>query len=140
MSKKKVVGVGGVFFKAKDPGALNQWYSEHLGLKTNQYGALFEFRNSEEPDQMNYLQLSPFSEETRYFAPSHKQFMINFRVENLEGLLEELKAAGIKQIGEIMKESYGSFAHIMDPEGNKIELWEPVHKVFEDMARDDANK
>ena len=136
MSVKKVVGVGGVFFKCKDPKAMNSWYTEHLGMKTNEYGALFEFRNTEDPSQRNFLQFSPFSQTTKYFEPSEKDFMINFRVENLEALLDELKEAGIEQVGEIMREDYGLFAHIMDPEGNKIELWQPIHDVFETMASD----
>ena len=113
---KKVVGVGGIFFKSKDPKTMNAWYTEHLGLRTNEYGALFEFRNSQQPDQRNYLQFSPFTESTTYFEPSEKDFMINFRVEDLDGLLEELKASGIQQVGEVMREEYGLFAHIMDPE------------------------
>lgn len=140
MKKGRATGIGGVFFKSKDPAALNSWYTQHLGLKTNPYGALFEFRNSLDTEQRNYLQLSPFPESTDYFSPSSREFMINFRVENLDALLEQLREAGIQQVGEIMRESYGNFAHIMDPEGNKIELWEPIHDVFKDMAGDDVNR
>jgi predicted enzyme related to lactoylglutathione lyase len=137
---KRVVGVGGIFFKSNDPKAMNAWYSKHLGLKTNEYGALFEFRNAEIPDQKNYLQLSPFSQQSKYFEPSTKDFMINFRVDDLEALLVELKAEGVQQVGDIMREEYGLFAHILDPEGNKIELWQPIHDVFEKMAGDDTNR
>ncbi len=131
---KKVVGIGGIFFKCKDPNAMNQWYEDHLGMTGNGYGVNFEFRNSDKPEEKNYLQLGTFKESTTYFEPSEKDFMINFRVENLEELLVELKASGIQQIGETMKESYGLFAHIMDPEGNKIELWQPFHDEYEKMS------
>jgi predicted enzyme related to lactoylglutathione lyase len=140
MGNKKVTGVGGVFFKSRDPKKLNAWYSEHLGIKTNEYGALFEFRNSEDPSVKSYLQFSPFAESTTYFAPSEKDFMINFRVADLESLLVELKAADIEQVGETVRESYGLFAHIMDPEGNKIELWQPIHSEFEKLAGEDTNR
>lgn len=139
MSKKKVVGVGGIFFKCRDPKAMNEFFTRHLGMKTDQYGSLFEFRNTDDTSQKNYLQLSPFPADTKYFDPSDKPFMINFRVENLEELIEELREAGVEIVGEIMRENYGLFAHILDPEGNKIELWEPVHSEFEKLAGDNTN-
>lgn len=139
MSSKKVTGVGGIFMKCKDPSAMNKWYENHLGLKSNGYGVLFEFRNSDDPEQKEHLQLGTFKEDTTYFEPSKKDFMINFRVEHLESLLEELKASGIQQIGETMRESYGLFAHIMDPEGNKIELWQPFHVEHEKMVENETN-
>ncbi|HNP17250.1 MAG TPA: VOC family protein [Fulvivirga sp.] len=133
MSKKKVTGIGGIFFKSKDPKTINEWYNKHLGLVTNEYGSLFEFRQSDEPDKKGFLQWSPFEEKTKYFEPSQKEFMINFRVENIEGLVAELKAAGVNVVDEIETYEYGKFVHIMDPEGNKLELWEPVDQVFDDM-------
>ena len=140
MSAKKVVGVGGIFFKCKDPDAMNGWYEKHLGMTGNGYGVLFEARNSDNPAQKDYLQLGTFKENTSYFAPSKKDFMINFRVEDLESLLIELKASGIEQIGKTMKEPYGLFAHIMDPEGNKLELWEPIHDEYAKMVGDKITK
>jgi predicted enzyme related to lactoylglutathione lyase len=122
---KKVTGIGGIFFKTKDPKKMKEWYQKHLGLKTDEYGTLFESRNSDNPDKKEYLQWSPFSEDTKYFAPSKKEFMINYRVANLEKLLEELSKAGVEIVGKMETYEYGKFAHIMDPEGNKIELWEP---------------
>jgi predicted enzyme related to lactoylglutathione lyase len=127
---KRVTGIGGVFFKSKDPESQRNWYRDHLGLKTDEYGSLFEFRDIDEPETKGYLQWSPFSETTTYFEPSEREFMINYRVENLEWLLGELAKEGVEVVGEMQSFSYGKFAHIMDPEGNKIELWEPVDEGF----------
>jgi predicted enzyme related to lactoylglutathione lyase len=129
-SNKKVTGIGGIFFKTKDPKKMKSWYKKNLGLITNEYGSVFEFRSTDEPNQKGYLVWSPFSQDTKYFDPSKKEFMINYRVENLVELLEQLKKEGIEIIGEMEEYDYGKFAHIIDPEGNKIELWEPVDKVF----------
>lgn len=127
---KKVTGIGGIFFKTKDPEKMKAWYQKNLGLKTDEYGSLFEFRNADEPEKKEYLQWSLFSENTKYFAPSEKEFMINYRVADLEKLLEELAREGVEIVGEMETYEYGKFAHIMDPEGNKIELWEPIDSVF----------
>ena len=135
---KKVTGIGGVFFKCKDPNVMKTWYSQQLGLKTDDYGAPFVFRNFDRPDEVNFLQWSPMKDDTTYFKPSEKQFMINYRVENIENLIEELKANGVEVVDEIESFEYGKFVHIMDPEGNKIELWEPVDKVFDDMYDDES--
>lgn len=135
MSKqKRVTGIGGIFFKCKNPENMKKWYGTHLGLMVNEYGSLFEFRHVDEPDKKGYLQWSPFSQETKYFEPSEKEFMINYRVENLEALLEDLKKEGVEVVGELESYEYGKFAHILDPEGNKIELWEPVDEVFTKMS------
>ncbi|MEQ8574620.1 MAG: VOC family protein, partial [Fulvivirga sp.] len=88
---KKVTGIGGIFFKAEDPAKMKEWYSKNLGLLTNEYGSLFEFRDSDNPDSKGYLQWSPFDVKTKYFEPSQKEFMINYRVENLEGLVADFK-------------------------------------------------
>lgn len=127
---KKVTGIGGIFFKCQDPDKMKEWYNQQLGLVTDQYGSLFEFRHADDPDQKGYLQWSPFSQDTKYFEPSKKDFMINYRVENLEGLVKELKKNGVTVVDEIEKLEYGKFVHILDPENNKIELWEPVDNVF----------
>ena len=127
---KRVTGVGGVFFKAEDPEKLRDWYRDHLGLVTNEYGSLFEFRSTDNPEEKGYLQWSPFSAGTKYFEPSKKDFMINYRVENLERLIEQLRAEGVTILDTIESYEYGKFAHIIDPEGNKIELWEPVDTEF----------
>ena len=130
---KRVTGIGGIFFKCKDPDHMKNWYNENLGLVTNEYGSLFEFRSSDNPDQKGYLQWGPFSDKTEYFKPSKKEFMINYRVENLVGLLDDLKEKGVEIVGEIEEYEYGKFAWIVDPEGNKLELWEPIDKVFTDL-------
>jgi predicted enzyme related to lactoylglutathione lyase len=131
---KRVTGIGGVFFKSADPAKVREWYHQHLGFKVNEYGSLFEWRSADEPTQKAYTQWSPFSQNTDYFQPSKKDFMINFRVENLEKLVELLKKEGVEVVDEIETYDYGKFVHIMDPEGNKIELWEPVDSVFTETS------
>jgi acetyl esterase/lipase/predicted enzyme related to lactoylglutathione lyase len=130
----KVTGIGGIFFRSKDPVQAREWYGKNLGLAINQYGSSFEFRNANRPDEINYLQWSPFNEKTTYFNPSEKEFMINYRVQNLVGLVKKLKENGVTIVDEIEKFDYGKFVHIMDLEGNKIELWEPVDHVFTQMG------
>ena len=119
---KKVTGIGGIFFKCKDPKEMRNWYNKNLGLVTNEYGSTFEFRLADEPDKRAFSQWSRFAEDTKYFAPSEKKFMINYRVENLENLVKELKEEGVTICDEIETYDYGKFIHIMDTEGNKIEL------------------
>jgi predicted enzyme related to lactoylglutathione lyase len=138
MTMKKVTGIGGIFFKCKDPEKLNEWYHKHLGLNTTKYGTSFEWRQGEDPSKYGSTQWSPFSEKTSYFEPSAKEFMINYRVENLEWLLEELKKEGVTVIDEIETVEYGKFVHIMDIEGNKIELWEPVDEAYDKVAGEQA--
>jgi predicted enzyme related to lactoylglutathione lyase len=128
---KKVTGIGGIFFKCKDPNQMNEWYKTHLGLNTTQYGVSFEWRPLDEPTKKATTQWSAFSDTTKYFEPSTKEFMINYRVENLEELMGELKAAGVTILDEIATYEYGKFLHILDMEGNKVELWEPVDETLE---------
>ncbi len=130
----KVTGIGGIFFRTKDPSAVKEWYGKNLGLSLDEWGSAFEFRNANRPDEINYLRWSPFDEGTDYFDPSEKQFMINYRVQNMEGLVRKLKESGVTIVDEIEEYEYGKFVHIMDPEGNKIELWEPVDRVFTEMG------
>jgi predicted enzyme related to lactoylglutathione lyase len=122
---KRVTGIGGIFFKSKDPARLKDWYRTHLGLDTDKYGTAFEWRQGADPSQKGFLQWSPFAETTKYFEPSARDFMINYRVENLEALVEDLKREGVTILDEIESFDYGKFVHILDFEGNKIELWEP---------------
>ncbi|QIP15419.1 VOC family protein [Spirosoma aureum] len=122
---KRVTGIGGLFFKAEKPDELRNWYGTHLGFQTDQYGATFEWRHADDAEQKGYTQWSTFAKDSTYFAPSSKDFMVNFQVENLTELLAVLKAEGVTVIGEIEEYDYGKFGWIMDPEGNKIELWEP---------------
>jgi predicted enzyme related to lactoylglutathione lyase len=123
---KKVTGIGGIFFKTKNPQQIKEWYGKHLGFNIDPYGTMFETRNIDNPEKKTYTVWSPFKEDTNYFEPSTKEFMINYQVENLEALLKVLQSEGIEPIGEMQVYEYGKFAHIMDPEGNKIELWEPA--------------
>lgn len=123
---KRVTGIGGVFFKCKDKDAINNWYKTHLGLNTTPYGVAFEWLEKDKPEEVGMTNWSPFPETTKYFEPSEKQFMINYRVADLEALVVELKKEGVTIVDEIETYDYGKFVHILDPEGNKIELWEPV--------------
>jgi predicted enzyme related to lactoylglutathione lyase len=122
---KKVTGIGGIFFKCKDPKKVNEWYKTHLGIDAGQYGASFEWRHDEDPTKKGITQWSTFTETTKYFEPSAKDFMINYRVENLEALVEQLKNEGVTIVDKIEASDYGKFVHIIDVEGNKVELWEP---------------
>ena len=128
MSNKepKVIGIGGILFKSKNPEKTKEWYQENLGLPTDQWGTMFKSRDIDKPDQVNYLQWSPFDKKTDYFDPSKKEFMINYRVQNIEEFVKVLKDKEITVLDEITEyDGIGKFVHILDPEGNKIELWEP---------------
>ena len=128
MSNKepKVIGIGGILFKSKNPDKTKKWYQENLGLPTDQWGTMFKSRDIDNPDQVNYLQWSPFDKKTDYFDPSKKEFMINYRVQNIEEFVKVLKDKEITVLDEITEyDGIGKFVHILDPEGNKIELWEP---------------
>jgi predicted enzyme related to lactoylglutathione lyase len=131
--KKRVTALGGIFFKCLNPDLIRDWYGRHLGISTDQYGTSFEWRESDNPEEKGYTVWSPFKADTKYFDPSPKEFMINFRVENLEELVKALKTEGVNVVDEIETFEYGSFVHIMDPEGNKIELWEAKDTAYEKM-------
>ncbi|MEM9858695.1 MAG: VOC family protein [Bacteroidota bacterium] len=135
MTKNKVTGIGGIFFKTPNPNKIKAWYAKHLGLKTDEYGSLFEFRLADDPDSKGYLQWSPFEEKTTYFEPSQKDFMINYRVENLIELVEELKNSGVTILDKIEEYEYGKFVHILDPDNNKVELWEPIDTAFDKESK-----
>jgi len=127
---KKVTGIGGIFFKTKDPKKISDWYGDNLGLVINPYGSVFEFRQGASPDKKGYTVWSPFKDDTDYFAPSEEPYMVNYRVADLKALIDGLREKGVKIVGEIEEFEYGKFAHILDPEDRKIELWEPVDEVF----------
>jgi len=131
---KKVTGIGGIFFKCKDPNKMMDWYQKHLGLNTNKYGAVFEWRQGADTTKKGFTQWSPFTEKTKYIEPSERDFMINYRVENLEALVEELKKEGVIITDTIETVNYGKFVHIMDIEGNKVELWEPNDIEYEKLG------
>lgn len=124
---KKVTGIGGVFLKAKDTRALAAWYDRHLGFSfgENLY-VTFKWINENNPEVPGSTVFAFFKQDSKYFDPSSSSFMINFRVKDLKALMEQLKEEGVEIVGEIAEEENGKFGWIMDPEGNKIELWEPV--------------
>lgn len=123
---KKVTGIGGVFFKCKDPNKVNEWYKTHLGLNITPYGVSFEWYEDAEGKKKGLTQWNLFDEKTKYFEPSTKDFMINYRVENLEALVEELKKNGVTIADKIETYDFGKFVHIIDVEGNKVQLWEAM--------------
>jgi predicted enzyme related to lactoylglutathione lyase len=131
---KKVTGIGGIFFKCKDPKKMREWYETNLGLNTNDYGAVFEWRQGADTTKKGFTQWSPFTEKTKYFEPSTKDFMINYRVDNIEGLVDQLRKSDVIITDKIQTVEYGKFVHIMDIEGNKIELWEPNDIEFEKLG------
>jgi predicted enzyme related to lactoylglutathione lyase len=129
---KRVTGLGGVFFKTSDPEKTKAWYDKHLGMTMSEYGFAFEWEevgneNAKAPATTAW---SPFAKNAKYFEPSEKPFMFNYRVENLVELLKALKEEGVQIVGEMREYPYGKFGWIMDPDGNKIELWEPKDDGF----------
>ena len=123
----KVTGIGGIFFFSDNPKETKEWYAKNLGLEINEWGtSSFESRNVHKPEEINTLQWCPFKTGSEYFVPSKKEFMINYRVQNIEGLTKKLQENGVTIVDEIQTFDYGKFIHIMDAEGNKIELWEPI--------------
>ena|SRR5688500_5345118 len=123
---KRVTGIGGIFFKTNDPEALTRWYQEHLGIELDPQGYVsFEWRDKDDPSHKGSTAWAPFPADTDYFKPSSKPFMINYRVENLDYVLEQLRKEGVTVEDRIQNEPYGRFAWLTDPEGNRIELWEP---------------
>ena len=131
---KRVTGIGGIFFKCQNPDKIKAWYKTHLGLDTDQWGTNFEWRQAADATQKGFTQWSPFAEKTNYFEPSSKEFMINYRVENLEMLVEELRKEGVIILDQIETFEYGKFVHILDVEGNKIELWEPYDLEYDKIV------
>ncbi len=128
---KRVIGLGGIFFKCKDVEQLKTWYGKHLGLQIGDFGTTFEWRQVEDPAKKGITVWSPFGASTTYFEPSPKEFMINYRVANIEWVVQQLKAEGVTILDEIQSFDYGKFVHILDPEDNKIELWEANDVGFE---------
>ncbi|MCD6068786.1 MAG: glyoxalase [Bacteroidetes bacterium] len=122
----KVTGIGGIFFFSDNLKETKEWYTKNLGIEINDWGSSgFESRNINRPDEINSLQWKPFKKGDEYFSPSKKDFMINYQVQNIEGLVNKLKENGVTILDSIATYDYGKFVHIMDAEGNKIELWEP---------------
>jgi predicted enzyme related to lactoylglutathione lyase len=123
---KRVIGIGGIFFKARDPQRMYEWYAQHLGIKGKPgQGAMFHWRRADDPKQETVTVWSVFPQDTKYFAPSGAAFMINYQVEDLDAVLKALHAEGVTIDPKRQDDEYGKFAWIIDPEGNRIELWEP---------------
>ena len=125
---KRVTGIGGLFFKTKDQKSTKDWYKKHLGFNTDDWGCTFKWKDTQGKDCTT--QWSPFEKKTDYFEPSKKEFMFNYRVENLVELIKTLKEEGVTVVGEIEEFDYGKFGWILDNDGNKIELWEPIDSAF----------
>ena len=122
----KVTGVGGIFFLSDNLQKTKEWYINNLGIEINDWGSSsFESRNINRPEEIISLQWKPFKKGDEYFSPSKKDFMINYQVQNIEGLIEKLKENGVTILDNLETYDFGKFIHIMDEEGNKIELWEP---------------
>jgi catechol 2,3-dioxygenase-like lactoylglutathione lyase family enzyme len=121
---EQVTGIGGIFFKARDPARMAAWYREHLGIRTENGHTDFVWREHDQPNRIGRTVWSLFPADTDYFGPASTPFMINYRVSNLERMLEQLRVAGIS-VDKVEDQAYGRFAWITDPEGNRIELWEP---------------
>jgi predicted enzyme related to lactoylglutathione lyase len=125
---KRVTGLGGIFFKSNDTAALKDWYSKHLGIITDQYGANFSWKDDN--GNTGHTVWSLFKKDSDYFKPGDQEYMINYRVENLEELLKTLKEEGVQVVGDMQTFEYGKFGWILDPDGHKIELWEPNNEEF----------
>lgn len=137
---KRVTGLGGIFIKYDNPENVREWYKQHLGIQTDSYGSSFEWRKTDKPEEKGYSVWSTFKKDTTYFHPSTKDFMLNFRVNDIEALLKVLKDEGVTVLDEIETFEYGKFAHILDPEGNKIELWEANDEEYEKILGDGITK
>jgi predicted enzyme related to lactoylglutathione lyase len=122
---KRVIGLGGIFFKTKDRDKVADWYQKHLGIDVKSWGAVFPWRRHDQPEKETYTAWSPFKSGTKYFEPGEQDYMINYQVEDLFGLLEVLKAEGVTVLDETDVSEFGKFGWVIDPEGRKIELWEP---------------
>ncbi len=123
----KVTGIGGIFFFSENIQEMKEWYTKNLGIEINDWGSFnFEFRNLDRPEEINSLQWKPFPKGDEYFSPSKKDFMINYQVQNIEALVKRLEENGVTVLDSITTYDFGKFVHIMDAEGNKIELWEPA--------------
>jgi predicted enzyme related to lactoylglutathione lyase len=133
---KKVTGLGGVFFKCDNPKSMNEWYAKNLGLAANEYGATFEWREAGKPSKKGSTTWCTFPQDTPYFHPSAKPFMINYRVEDIVALVADLKKENVTIVDEIAEYDYGKFVHVLDPEGNIIELWEPKDGLGQDTEQE----
>lgn len=130
----RVTGVGGIFFKSKNPSELKKWYSKNLRLNTDEYGTSFEWYEGADSSKKAFTQWSPFNEDTKYFLPSEKDFMFNYIVHNLDDLIIHLKKNNVTILDTVETFEYGRFIHILDLENNKIELWEPISNEYDKIV------
>lgn len=121
----RVLGLGGLFFKAADPAATREWYGKVLGIEFDDWGGTFFTPDAAAAHPGSGTVFSPFAADTGYFAPSDKEFMFNLMVDDLEGMLARMAEAGVEPLAVLPDEGNGRFAHLMDPDGRKVELWEP---------------
>jgi catechol 2,3-dioxygenase-like lactoylglutathione lyase family enzyme len=131
---KRVTGIGGILFECENPQEMKSWYQKHLGLQTDAYGTNFEWRTAEDPIQKGFTQWSPMPKESAYLKPSNHSFMMNYRVADLATLVPVLIQEGVQILDDIEEFEYGKFVHILDPEGNKIELWEPNDEAYDQIV------
>ena len=124
--KNRVKALGGVFFKSNDPAKLKEWYKNHLGIASEEWGTQFDWRYADQPDKTGMTVWSVMREESTYFAPSEQKFILNYIVDNLDELLATLKTEGITIFEKSEESEFGKFGWILDPEGRKIELWQPL--------------
>ena len=129
--KPRARAIGGVFFRSANPEETRNWYARHLGLAIDAYGTNFAWRHKDESDKAGYSQWSPFEADTDYFGDREQQFMINYRVENLDLLLEQFRKDGVEIVGDMQVEAFGRFVHIIDNDGRRVELWEPIDAEYE---------
>ena len=123
---EKVTGIGGIFFKTKEPKVLGQWYAQHLGIDVQAWGgASFPWRDAADPEQSGSTLWSLFPADTKYLDPSTAPFMLNYRVADLDAMLAQLRAAGVQVDEKVDESEFGRFGWAMDPDGNRFELWQP---------------
>ena len=124
----KVIGIGGVFFRSGEPKQLCAWYEKHLGLQRSPHGAvLFPWRQANDEGTERLTVWSLFPKDTAYFGPANPAFMVNYIVDDLDGMVADLRAAGAQVEDKVEEYDYGRFAWVTDPEGNRIELWQPAN-------------
>lgn len=129
--KGRVTGIGGIFFKAANPDETKEWYRTNLGLNTDKWGTNFVWRQAQDPSKHGYSQWSVMKDSTDYLGDPNQQFMVNYRVDDMDAILSKLMSAGVELVGEVEIEKYGKFAHIRDLDGQRIQLWEPNDEEYE---------
>lgn len=130
-----ILGIGGIFFKSRNPEKINEWYRENFGFNTDKYGTMFHGKTADESGKDLFLQWAPLPQNSYHFEYSNREFIINYIVEGIEQLVNNLRAKGVQVLGNIEEFEYGKFVHLLDPENNKIELWEPNIDIFGSVER-----